>query len=681
MNKKEARKEIDFLTNEIKQHNINYYELDAPTISDAEYDQLFHRLQKLEEQFPEFVHNDSPTRKVGSKPLEKFSKHHHRQPMLSLGNAFSREDIEDFLERIKRFLKSDHIPQLITELKIDGLSFSLTYEHGSLTSAATRGDGYIGEDVTENIKTIKSIPIHLEKVPDFIEIRGEIYIEKTDFIKLNEFQIKEGKDKFANPRNSAAGSLRQLDSAITASRPLKYFVYAIGASSSVFANTQSELLDKLDKLGFCTNPIRSKVETTDEIMTFYEKIQTQRDSLPYEIDGLVYKVNDFALQERLGYIARSPRFAIAHKFPAIIAETRLNDITVQVGRTGALTPVAELEPVNIAGVTVSRATLHNMNEIARKDIRIGDYVRLQRAGDVIPQVVSVNMAKRAPEAQEFIVPDHCPSCGAKVHMDPDEAILRCDNGLGCPKQRYESIRHFVSKDAMNIEGLGKKQVEFFVEKGLIKTPYDIFTLEDRNSKSITKIEHMPGFGVRSVNLLFENIQKARQIPLNRFIYALGIRHLGEMNAKIIAKEFGNAENFLDQMIKLSKGDEQIYNQLCNIDGFGDKILQGIKDFFDIEENINNIEKLLSILQIDEHQYQQNTGMLSNKIIVFTGTLTSLSRSEAKAQAEKLGATVASTVTSKTNIVVAGKDAGSKLKKAQDLGIKIITEEEWLNNSI
>lgn len=674
----EALEAIEELSDQIKTHNIAYYENDDPTISDAEYDQLFQTLLALEKKFPQFVQQDSVIQQVGSKAQEKFEKHAHKMPMLSLGNAFSMDDVREFSDRICRFLKINSMPELYLEPKIDGVSFSLTYEKGILTAGATRGDGYIGENITANIKTIKTIPIKLKDVPEFLEVRGEIYFDKDDFEKLNQQQQRSGKKLFANPRNSAAGSLRQLDPSITASRPLKYFVYSIGDTSSPFAKGQNELLRKLSSLGFVTNQVGKLVSSVEQIEKFYNELAAMRSSLSYEIDGVVYKVNNFDLQQRLGVIARSPRFAIAHKFPAIIAETKLKDITVQVGRTGALTPVAELEPVNVGGVLVSRATLHNMHEIARKDIRIGDIVRLQRAGDVIPQIISVNLEQRGENLPPYLMPTTCPSCQSIVHYDEDEAILRCDNILGCPGQQYEAIRHFVSKGAMNIDGLGKKQVKFLLDNGMIKTPADLFSLQQRNANSITKLENMPGWGKRSAELLFTNIELRKKCALNNFIYALGIRHIGEMNAKVLAREFKSADNFFVQMIALGAGDNKIYDQLNNLDGIGNRILVDMQNFFELEQTKANIKEMLSILDIADYVDAKESNLLNGKIIVFTGTLESLSRSEAKAMAEKLGGKVTSTVTSKTSMVIAGEAAGSKLKKAQELGIKVLSEQEWIH---
>lgn len=671
-----VKKEIEKLTKLLKKYNKEYYIDDDPTVSDAEYDQLFYNLKKLEEQFPEYAAENSPTKTIGSTVQDKFSKYQHKKPMLSLGNCFSEEDVSDFIDRIKRFLAINEFPEIFCEPKIDGVSFSVTYENGQLVTGATRGDGYIGEDITENIKTITSLPHNIVNAPPLLEVRGEIYIEKQDFEKLNLKQEQEGKTKFANPRNSAAGSLRQLDYSITASRPLKYFVYAIGHSDDQFALTQEQLLDKLAWFGFSINPIKQCAKNQDDIIEFYNRLIKDRNSLPYEIDGTVYKVNDFSMQERLGFIARNPRFAIAHKFPAIISETKLLDIIVQVGRTGALTPVAELETVNVGGVNVSRATLHNFQEIERLDIRIGDTVLLHRAGDVIPKVTGINKNKRPKYTNKFILPDNCPSCESKLHIDLVDVIVRCDNGLNCPKQLGESIKHFVSKNAMDIDGLGAKQVEFFLKKGMIKNVADIFHLESLNKTSMTKLENMPGWGQKSVQNLFDNIEKSKQVTLPRFVYALGIRHVGSSNAKILAKELPSAKIFIESMIKLANHDKEIFELLDNLDGIGHKILIDIQNFFECKQNIATINELIKILDIEDYIDDIIPSALSGQNIVFTGSLANLSRAEAKAQAERLGAKVVNTVSNNTDLVVAGEKAGSKLKKAQELNIKVISEEEW-----
>lgn len=672
----DKQQEIKELSTLIKKYNEEYYINDAPTISDAEYDQLFHQLKTLEEQHPEFASKDSPTQTIGSTVQSKFSKHTHKQPMLSLGNCFSEEELADFIARIQRFLTISEFPQIFCEPKIDGVSFSATYENGELTTGATRGDGYVGEDITQNLKTIKDLPHTIKGAPDFLEIRGEIYIDKKDFEKLNAKQEELGKQVFANPRNSAAGSLRQLDYSITASRPLKYFAYAVGHTSAPFAASQEELLERFKQLGFCTNPLQKLASKLTDILEFYNELTSARDELDYEIDGVVYKVNDFAMQDRLGFIARTPRFAIAHKFPAIIAETKLRGITVQVGRTGALTPVAELETINIGGVNVSRATLHNFQEIERLDIRIGDTVLLHRAGDVIPKVTGINKDKRPKDSQKFHLPKNCPSCGSELHIDPVDVIVRCDNGLNCPAQLSAAIKHFVSKNAMNIDGMGAKQVEFFLEKGMIKNITDIFSLESINESSMTKLENMPGWGKKSAQNLFENINAAKKTSLARFIYSLGIRQVGENNAKILAKELPSAEIFITKMTELADGETGIFEKLDNLDGIGHKILLDIQNFFSCPQNIATIKKLLEILTIEDYVNNVVASSISGQNIVFTGNLSSLSRNEAKAQAERLGAKVVNSVSSNTNMVVAGEKAGSKLKKAEELGVKIIGEEDW-----
>ncbi|WP_341791611.1 NAD-dependent DNA ligase LigA [Rickettsia endosymbiont of Gonocerus acuteangulatus] len=677
INEEEAKKLLQELADKIAQYNHAYYIEDKPLVSDAEYDQLFNINLKLEQKFPHLILENSPSKKVGAKVKNKFAKITHNTPMLSLSNVFDEEDVRDFIDRIKNFLRLDKFSPIFCEPKIDGLSFAATYKNGILTTGATRGDGYIGEDITANIKTIKDFPHKINNAPELLEVRGEIYIEKNDFTSLNQEQEQQGKDKFANPRNAAAGSLRQLDPTITAKRPLKYFVYAIGSAKEELANSQDQLLAKFKEFGFNVNEIGKLANSEEEIFSFYEYLKTNKENLPYEIDGVVYKLNDFALQDRMGFIARSPRFATAHKFPAIIGQTELLSITVQVGRTGTLTPVAELEPIEIGGVIVSRATLHNYQEIARKDVRVGDYVILQRAGDVIPQITGVDLAKRSADATTFDPPLFCPSCNSKLYYVPEDIIIRCDNGLNCPAQNYERIRHFVSKNAMDIEGLGRKQVEFLIDKGLISNPYDIFFLKEKNEANLTKLENMDGWGKKSVENLFNNIEKSKNVSLPRFIYALGIRHIGEQNAKLLAREFGSYDNFITQMELLKENDPEIYQKLNNLDGIGNKMLVDIIDFFDVKENIELIKNLSEVLNIEDYKETREQSSLTGKIVVFTGSMPTLSRAEAKATAEKLGAKVAASVSSNTDLVIAGEDAGSKLKKAKELGIKIIDEAEWL----
>ncbi len=688
ISEEQAKELLQQLATEIERYNKAYYQDNQPLVSDAQYDQLFAINLALEKKFPHLILPNSPSLKVGSSAVEKFAKVQHSVPMLSLANAFDASDVEDFIERVQSFLRIDYFPEIFCEPKIDGLSFSAVYKNGILKTAATRGDGSVGEDITANIKTIKNfqhiIKIPNSVVPETLEVRGEIYIDKADFLELNNRQQKEGKPLFANPRNAAAGSLRQLDAAITRQRPLKYFVYAIGEASENIASTQEELLNKIKELGFVVNPIGQLARSMQDILDFYERLKTDRDSLAYEIDGVVYKINDFALQNRLGFVARSPRFAIAHKFPAIIGQTRLNAITIQVGRTGALTPVAELEPISIGGVIVSRATLHNYQEIIRKDIRVGDYVYLQRAGDVIPQVTSVDLNKRPKDSCKFEFVQHCPSCDSLLHYDQEEIVIRCDNGLNCPAQNYGRICHFVSKDAMDIDGLGKKQAQFLIEHKFISNPVDIFLLADTsidgNAEKLEKLAKMPGWGAKSVENLLASINKAKTVSLSRFIYALGIRHIGQSNAALLAKEFKNCGNFIDAMevlaCKSPDTSKEIYQKLNDLDGLGDKILNDVVDFFDIAENVALIRKLMAILTINDFIDNTTQTALTGKIIVFTGSLETLSRAEAKASAERLGAKVTSSVSASTDLVVAGSDAGSKLKKALELGVKVIDEAEW-----
>jgi DNA ligase (NAD+) len=673
----QAKELIKKLSEEIKDYNIAYYQENSPKISDAEYDQLFFTLKNLEEKFPQYLTEDSPTQNVGSHILDKFEKHEHKTPMLSLANGFETKDIADFIDRTKRFLRTDDFPEIYCEPKIDGVSFSATYINGKLMTGATRGDGYIGEDITANIKTIKNFPRMITNAPEFLEVRGEIFIEKEDFIKLNQQQELQGKQIFANPRNSASGSLRQLDPSITRLRPLKYFTYGLGHSSMKFAGTQEKLLLALANFGFQTNKIGKLVNSLEELKAFYENLLVIRNTLAYEIDGVVYKVNSFELQQRLGFIARSPRFAIAHKFPAVIAETKLLGVIVQVGRTGVLTPVAELEPIKIGGVTVARATLHNFAEIKRLDIRIGDTVLLHRAGDVIPKVNEVNLSKRNGLEKIISVPTNCPSCNSLLHILPDDVIIRCDNGLSCPTQLVRSIIHFASKDALDIDGLGTRQIEFLQSIGLINNPIDIFFLEAKNTQSLTKLENMSGWGAKSVENLFNSIRDAKRTTLERFIYSLGIRQIGQSNAKILAKEFGTVKNFINSMLLLTEGDEEKYYQLRSLEGFADKTVNDIRNFFSCKQNVDTINQLVSILEIEDYENNTISSSITGLNVIFTGTLNSISRNEAKARAEKLGAKIVSSVSANTDLVIAGEKAGSKLKKAEELGIKIISEKEWL----
>jgi DNA ligase (NAD+) len=677
ISEEEARKLLEVLAQKIAIYNKAYFQEDSPVISDQEYDQLFNLNLSLEKKFPHLVRSDSPSNMIGSRVSDKFAKVVHEVPMLSLANAFDTGDVQAFIQRIKSFLLISTFPSIFCEPKIDGVSFSAKYENGLLKTGSTRGDGFIGEDITENLKNIKNFPAKISLEQGSLEVRGEIYIDKPDFVILNQKQESLGNQKFANPRNAAAGSLRQLDPKITKERPLKYFVYGLGYSSGKFFNSQSDLLIQFKKFGFIVNDISKLVESEKELLDFYEYLKSLREELPYEIDGVVYKLNDLALQERMGSVGRNPRYAIAHKFPAIIGRTKLLNIKVQVGRTGVLTPVAELEPISIGGVIVSRATLHNFQEILRKDIRVGDYVFLQRAGDVIPQITGVDFSNRRLGLEPFSITKRCPSCDAILHCDEDSIIIRCDNALNCPAQNYRSLCHFVSKAAMNIENLGAKQISFLIENGFIKNPVDIFLLKHNNELRGNNLQNMEGWGEKSVNKLFENIEKAKKIPLSRFIYALGIRHIGEQNAKLLAREFSNVEAFVESMKALCNKNFEIYERLNNIEGIGDKILIDVINFFSLKENIEIIKQLIDILDIEDYRDSTKKTGITGSVVLFTGSLENFSREESKALAERLGARVASSITSSVNLVIAGKDPGSKLKKAADLGIKIIDEKEWL----
>ena len=598
----EARMEWQTLGDEIAQHDVRYHQEDQPTISDAAYDALRRRYEAIMAAFPELQKEASPLARVGAKPSEKFSKVKHAVQMLSLANTFSDEELSDFVERVRRFLDwpSSRELSFTAEPKIDGLSCSLRFEKGVLTVAATRGDGEEGEDVTANVRTIHEIPHRLHGlVPEIIDIRGEIYMATADFLKLNERQEKEGKPAFANPRNAAAGSLRQLDSQVTAQRPLKFFAYTWGQIDGALpADTQSGMITAFHKMGLPTNPLTKRCDTLQAMIDHYRMIEERRATLGYDIDGVVYKVDDLALQARLGFISRSPRWATARKFPAEKATTLLLDIDIQVGRTGALTPVAKLQPVSVGGVVVSNATLHNEDEIARKDIRIGDTVVIQRAGDVIPQIVSVVEEKRKQGAKPFVFPDHCPACGSHAVRENDpksgepEAVRRCTAGLICPAQATERLKHFASRNAFDIEGLGDKQIESFFTDGLITRPRDIFTLEARDARSLKKLKDREGYGAVSVKNLFDAIAARKTVALNRFIFALGIRHVGETTAKQLARHFGSIEKLRDLAVKAGDDGESARDELEAIDGIGPIVAGSIVDFF---AEAHNREELAALL--------------------------------------------------------------------------------------
>jgi DNA ligase (NAD+) len=681
----QAKSELKRLAQDIATHDERYYQNDAPTISDADYDALRRRNAAIEQQFPDLVRADSPSRRVGAKPARGFAKLRHAVPMLSLDNAFSDEDVTDFVERIRRFLKlgSDTPVAFTAEPKIDGLSLSLRYEHGRLVSGATRGDGIEGEDVTANVKTLEDIPQKLKgkDVPDICEVRGEVYMTKSAFLKLNERQAAEGKPLYVNPRNTAAGSLRQLDPTITASRPLGFFAYAWGEIDDLPAGTQDGMLEWFARRGFATNPLMKRCNSVEELLAFHHEIGLKRGTLDYDIDGVVYKVDRLDWQQRLGFVSRTPRWAIAHKFPAEKAITRVRDIEIQVGRTGALTPVAKLEPVTVGGVVVQNATLHNADEIARLDVRLGDTVEVQRAGDVIPQVLGVVLEKRPAGARPYRFPTKCP---CPLHTDvvrettatgEEGAVARCTGEFACPYQRMEHLRHFVSRRAFDIDGLGEKQIALFYDEGWVKEPADIFTLQARSQK--IKLEDYEGFGDTSVHNLFEAINARREISLERFIYALGIRHVGETTAQALARGYGSWDAFHAAARAVAEGDADARADMDSLDQIGDTVIDAIAAYFGETHNVKMVERLTEHVDIRAAEQPKADSKIAGKTVVFTGMLEKMTRDEAKAMAERLGAKVSGSVSKKTDIVVAGPGAGSKLAKAKEFGVDVLDEDEWL----
>jgi len=664
------------LAGEIRAHNAAYYQEDAPTVSDAEYDALFAQLVALEDAFPDLRTEDSPTRTVGAAPAQGFAKVRHTVPMLSLGNAFDDEDVGEFLARIRRFLNmgEDEPLEIVGEPKIDGLSVSLRYERGVFVRGATRGDGSEGEDITANLRTIDDIPNEISgNVPDVLEVRGEVYLPKSAFRALNAAQEAAGAKVFANPRNAAAGSLRQLDSTVTASRPLRMFAYSWGELSADIAETQWGFLETIATWGFQTNPISRLCASLDDILTLYRDIGEQRAALDYDIDGVVYKVNRLDLQNRLGFVSRAPRWAIAHKFPAEQATTILKGIDIQVGRTGSLTPVARLEPVTVGGVVVSNATLHNEDEIRRKDVRVGDTVVVQRAGDVIPQVVRVVEDKRPAGSKPYEFPVTCPVCGSEAVRDEDEAVRRCTGGLICSAQVVERLKHFVSRNAFDIEGLGAKHIVAFHADGLIDGPADIFRLEDRKDELLER----EGWGAQSVENLLAAIRERRTIGFDRFIYALGIRQVGQATARLLARNYGTLDAWRNAMSEAQDRESQAYQDLLDIDGIGESVANDILAFLHEDHNRTVLDNLDSLLEIEPLAAVANDSPVAGKTVVFTGTLEKMTRSEAKARAEALGAKVSGSVSAKTDLVVAGPGAGSKAKKAAELGVETIDEDAWL----
>ncbi len=677
MNNDALKQQIEDLAHEIRYHDDLYYNHDAPAISDAAYDALRQDYLALIKAHPELTPADDPAQTVGANGLGAFAEVKHLERMMSLDNAFTEEDLEQFLERNARFLNTtvERLFPIVAELKIDGLSGSLRYENGQLTVAATRGNGEVGENITANIETISSIPKRLPAgCPPLIEVRGEVYMDRHDFEQLNQQQQASNQKPFANPRNAAAGSLRQLDPRVTATRPLKFFAYGVHNEQPLNVTKYADIMRTLQDWGFGVEPYRKECHSLKDMVSFYNEILTQRPDIPFEIDGIVYKINDLALQQRLGAVTRFPRYAIAHKFPAAQAITRLNNITIQVGRTGTLTPVAELEPVGIGGVMVARATLHNSDELARKNIAVGDMVKVQRAGDVIPQVVEVT--QKSPQAQPFQFPTACPVCDSEVLRLPDQAAHKCLGGLACEAQALQSLKHFVSKDCFDIDGLGIKNMEHFYNLGLIKTPADIFTLEARNADVETPIEQQEGWGKKSADNLFAAINKRRTLPLHRFVNALGIPLIGAQTAKVLAKRFETIEALLTVMEKGYDPASKAYQQLIEIDGIGEQMVTALTHFYHEAHNRTIVDALLQHVTVEPVVANVVTSALGGKTIVFTGTLQTLSRAEAKAQAERLGAHVAGSVSSKTDIVVAGEAAGSKLRKAEALGLTIWSEDDW-----
>ncbi len=695
LSEKQAQVEHARLSAEIAEHDRRYYQEDAPTVSDAEYDRLRLRYGAIEARFPQFRTRESLTQRVGAAPSARFAKVRHAVPMLSLDNAFAEQDVVDFVGRIRRFLRlaEDEAIAFSAEPKIDGLSTSLRYEGGELVTGATRGDGNEGEDVTANIRTLKDVPQHLKgkRVPPVCEVRGEVYMTKAAFLELNRKQAEAGKPLYVNPRNTAAGSLRQLDASITASRPLGFFAYAWGQMSRMPADTQSSMIKWFESCGFATNPLTKLCHSVEELLAFHREIEARRSHLDYDIDGVVYKVDRLDWQERLGFVSRSPRWAIAHKFPAERATTVLKDIEIQVGRTGALTPVGKLEPVGVGGVIVQNVTLHNEDYIKGiggngeplrdgRDIRIGDTVIIQRAGDVIPQVVDVVIDKRRKDAKPYPFPKKCP-CPLHTDIVREETAggeegsrAHCTGEFACPYQKIEHLKLFVSRRAFDIDGFGEKQIEFFFEQGWVKEPAEIFTLPARNAR--IKLEDYEGYGETSVRNLFAAIAARREISLDRFIYALGIRHVGETTALALARGYGTWQAFHDACLKVTKGDDEAIAEMDALDQIGDTVIESMKEYFGESHNRGIVERLTKEVKILDVERPKTDSRIAGKTVVFTGTLEKMTRDEAKASAERLGAKVSGSVSKKTDYVVAGPGAGSKLTEAKKLGVAVLTEDEW-----
>lgn len=667
------------LTAEVIEHNRLYYEEDAPAVDDAVYDALMARIEAIEARFPA-LKQDSPTTRVAGQAAAKFEKVAHARPMLSLEKVFTPDDVRAFVTSVRRFLSLDagEAVELYAEPKIDGLSLSLRYEHGRLVQGATRGDGSVGENVTANVRTIAQIPERLKgPAPAVLEVRGEVYMTRADFLALNERQAAAGEKIFANPRNGAAGSLRQLDAAITASRPLRFFVHGWGEVTGSIPPRQSEVMEWLGAFGLPVNSRDRLCRDVDETLATFAALEVERAAIPYDIDGVVYKIDRLDWQDRLGMVSRAPRWAVAHKFPAEQATTVLQGIDIQVGRTGSLTPVARLVPVTVGGVVVTNATLHNEDEIARKDVRAGDTVVIQRAGDVIPQIVSVVLDKRPAEALPFVFPDHCPVCKSTAVREEGEVVRRCTGGLTCEAQAVERLRHFVSRQAFDIEGLGEKQVKALWDWQLVRGPGDIFRLEERDRLSLTPLRNRDGWGSQSARKLFEAIEARRKVPLARLLFALGIRHVGDRNAKLIARHFGSVEALAQACLTTPERRAEAMAELLTVDGLGPIVVEAFDQFLAEPHNADTLRDLIGLLDVQPPEARTADSPVAGKTVVFTGTLERMTRDEAKARAESLGAKVSGSVSRKTDIVVAGPGAGTKLAKAAELGVRVMTEDEWL----
>jgi DNA ligase (NAD+) len=691
LTREEAEAELARLAGELGRHDEAYHGRDAPEISDAAYDALKRRNAEIEAAFPDLIREDSPSARVGAAPSSGFATVRHRTPMLSLKNAMDADEVREFDAGLRRFFVDlgDAPIAYVAEPKIDGVSLSLRYEDGALVEAATRGDGREGENVTANARTIGEIPTRLEGAPEALEVRGEVYMTQDDFAALNARQAEAGGKVFANPRNAAAGSLRQLDARVTAERPLRFFAYGWGEVSEPLGATQSEALDRLAALGFRTNPETRRAEGVEALLAIHADLEARRALLGYDIDGVVYKVDDLALQERLGFRSTTPRWAVAHKFSAQTATTVLEAIEIQVGRTGALSPVARLRPVTVGGVVVSNATLHNEDYIKGvdsagepiregRDLRLGDTVTVYRAGDVIPKVLDVDLSKRPADAKPYDFPTVCPACGSHAVREDGESVRRCTGGLVCPAQAVERLKHFVSRDAFDIEGLGAKQIEAFFEDGLIAEPADIFTLKDRYGPgALQQLRNREGWGEKSAANLFAAIDARRTIPLDRFIFALGIRHVGAVTARLLARTYGSWSAFAEAMAAAHGAEGEAWDHLLSVDGVGDVLARALVEFFAEPHNREAVDRLLPHLTIEDVVAPSGEGgALAGKTIVFTGTLERMSRAEAKARAEALGAKVSGSVSGKTDYVVAGAEAGSKLRKAEQLGVAVLSEDEW-----